>query len=235
MSAEELRRVRDTARNAYFELLRTEPNLFYHRFMRPLVLDPATIERFAETNAVTIGVLAETPYVYLVADLVERSEPDGTTVYFPYTRTIRRASLEGLSGAVAYGVIVNPAAGRVGDVVLVRQERHATGRIETELPRGFGKPGESPEDVALRELREETGFIGTRATRLAEITVDSGMEDGTVWLVQVDVEARGDAQHDEYEAIDAVITLSVAELRAAIASGEIRDGFTLAALGALQR
>ena len=226
---------RDRALAAYFELQRAQPALFAGRPLRPIVLDRETLERYAAEHGVALGLLGETPYVYLVADLVERPGPDGAPVRFPYTRVIRKDALAGCCGAVAFGVIADAAAGRVGDVVLVRQERHATGRLETELPRGFGKPGETPEDVALRELREETGYRGRRASRLAHLTVDSGMEDGTVWVVRVDVDERAEPRADLREAIDRVLTLSVEELHEAVEQGRVRDALTLAALGVVGR
>lgn len=51
----------------------------------------------------------------------------------------------------AYGGILRDAQGRI---CLVRP----VGRGLWALPKGHADPGESPEDAALREVREETGF-----------------------------------------------------------------------------
>ena len=53
-----------------------------------------------------------------------------------------------------------------GEVVLVRQYRHVTGTFCWEIPGGGMRPGESPEEAAQRELREEAGFRAARLTRL---------------------------------------------------------------------
>ncbi len=45
-----------------------------------------------------------------------------------------------------------------GNVVLVRQYRYPVGRSLLEAPAGIVEPGESPDDTAQRELREETGL-----------------------------------------------------------------------------
>lgn len=54
----------------------------------------------------------------------------------------------------------------VGEIVLVRQYRHAIGRDAWELPAGSLKPGEEPEAAARRECQEETGLIPSRLDRL---------------------------------------------------------------------
>ncbi len=45
------------------------------------------------------------------------------------------------------------------EVVFVRQFRHGRGELILEIPGGVMDPGESPTDTAIRELREETGFV----------------------------------------------------------------------------
>jgi len=45
-----------------------------------------------------------------------------------------------------------------GEILLVRQERPATGRLLWEIPAGTLEPEEAPIDCAKRELIEETGY-----------------------------------------------------------------------------
>ncbi len=52
-----------------------------------------------------------------------------------------------------------------GRVVLVRQYRHPIGEIILEVPAGGGDG--DPEEIARRELREETGCVAERLTRVA--------------------------------------------------------------------
>ena len=56
-----------------------------------------------------------------------------------------------------------------GRVILIRQWRHGTGEVEVEFPAGLVDPGESPEQTALRELKEETGYQAARVTRIGVV------------------------------------------------------------------
>ena len=57
--------------------------------------------------------------------------------------------------------------GRVAAIVPVR--RAAGGRKVLALPKGHVDPGESPEQAALREVREETGMTGELVEQLGEV------------------------------------------------------------------
>ena len=49
-----------------------------------------------------------------------------------------------------------------GQVVLVRQYRHAIGRSAWELPAGTLEPNEDPQKAAARECHEEIGLVPAR-------------------------------------------------------------------------
>ena len=53
-----------------------------------------------------------------------------------------------------------------GNVLLVRQYRHATGKELLEIPAGGIDPGEDPETAVRREMSEETGFSPRTVKRL---------------------------------------------------------------------
>jgi ADP-ribose pyrophosphatase len=50
-----------------------------------------------------------------------------------------------------------------GDVILVRQYKHAAQEIMVEFPAGMLEPDEVPLQGAQRELREETGYVSDQS------------------------------------------------------------------------
>ena len=126
--------------------------------------------------------------------------------------------------------IENPALGEQGSVVMVDQERHALGAREIEMPRGFGEPGLSGEANALKELEEETGYIGEKAYLLGRLNTDSGLTDSEVSFYHVPVVRRGAPKPETKEAIRSVSVASRQDIWNEIHAGKIKDGFTLAGL-----
>lgn len=218
----------------YQELLATEPRLFQARAARPLVTAAEQMAEYAAEHGQILGVLARTRYLLLLNDLV-RSHTGGSETLHPYLRIVSKASLEQGVNAVVLATLPKNDLHHPGAIVLVEQERHALGTAELELPRGFGEPGLDGATMALRELREETGYVGSTATRLGATNTDSGLTDSQVAFYHVEVQSRSSATPEQGEAISNVRLLSESQLWEAIISGQVRDGFTLQALALFSR
>src|SRR5213079_2244404 len=61
-----------------------------------------------------------------------------------------------------------------GTFPLVRQFRPALEEFTLELPSGHVDLGESPEQAARKELREETGFVANELILLGSLSPDTG-------------------------------------------------------------
>jgi len=102
------------------------------------------------------------------------------------------------SGDIADAVIIIPLLRTSGsnktETLLVEQYRPPVGRDTIEFPAGLIDKDEDPETAAMRELREETGFIGSKCTILSGPSVSRvlcmspGLCDETVNCVVVEVD-----------------------------------------------
>ena len=128
------------ALDGYWRLIESHPELFAERVSRPIVRDPAMIREFARENGADLGILAATRYLWLLNDLIQDSDESGEVIYYPYLRIIAPPGRGGVAGVVALATVRSEGAGGAESIVLVEQERHATGTLELELPRGFADP-----------------------------------------------------------------------------------------------
>lgn len=218
------------ALSSYWKLMVDYPALFKFRNQRPIVRDPQVLESYAAEKGIVLGVAATTPYVYFVVDLVESRLKDGNVFIHPYLRVVSVGQLKGGVNVVILATIQNTALGDIGNIVLLEQERHATGFNEVELPRGFGESSLSGEENALKELREETGYVGNHAYPLGSTYTDSGLTDGKVFFYHIPVTAYQSSSNETEEAISKVHLLSLEEIWNQINLGYIQDSFTLQAL-----
>lgn len=223
------------ALDAYYELTAKFPHLLSGRQRRPILHDRQVLEKYAEQNGCVLGVAASTHYSYFVVDLVESTDATGNKFVHPYQRVIDRAEMAGGVASAVIATIANPSLGRIGDIVLLEQERHATGLVQIGIPRGFGRKGLSGEANALRELREETGYIGEKATPLATVYVDNGMTGATVTFYHISAIGQQSAEPETEEAMVGTQLLSPHEAWQQILSGDIQDSFTIQALALFER
>jgi len=124
-----------------------------------------------------------------------------------------------------------------GKIILIRQERIPIRAAIWEVPAGQIDEETSDEDeiaaVALRELREETGFElaeGGNLTSLGDYFTSPGFTDerGYFFLAQPVRECAAGHSRDESESILDCCAFSADELRRMIADNEICDANTLA-------
>jgi ADP-ribose pyrophosphatase len=113
-----------------------------------------------------------------------------------------------------------------GRVVLVRQLREPVGESLVEVPAGiFDREGESPEQLAGRELHEETGYRATRVERLGTVYTSPGFTDEAVQIFVADARPDGGPE----EGIE-VLTMTLDEALQAVLDGRIRDAKSVAAI-----
>lgn len=139
-----------------------------------------------------------------------------------------------------YGVIDKPDYALVvaleGDqLALVEQYRYPLGLRRWEFPQGTA-PDQArmpPEELAARELREETGLRAGRLTYLGLLDVAAGLSSqrGRVYLAE-DLTA-GEPDREETEADMRLAWMTRAEFERRVRAGEITDAQSIAAYALL--
>jgi len=163
-----------------------------------------------------------------------REEPFATTRIFDVVRAIFRHPRR--EREQDFFVINSPdwvnvvAVTATGEIVLVRQFRYGINEFSLEIPGGVIDAGEDPVAAGLRELREESGYVGTRARLLGSVHPNPAMQSNRCHLVLVEDAHRGaDLEWDPDEEFE-IMTKPVDEVFALAAAGGITHAMVLNAL-----
>ena len=116
-----------------------------------------------------------------------------------------------------------------GDVLLVRQYRHATREWLLEVPAGTLDGGEEPLACARRELAEEAGCRAETFVELGAIWTTPGFTDEKIWLYLATGLSPAEQKLDDDETLT-VERLPLAEAVARAERGEIVDAKSICAL-----
>lgn len=123
------------------------------------------------------------------------------------------------------------ATDRRGRVLTVRQYRHGSGKIETELPAGDIERGESLIKTAKRELLEETGFTSDEFGYVGKLISDATRDLHRCYIVRTtSIKKAGKTSFDLDESISRPRLLNHAELIDAVNKRKLRDSMQIAAL-----
>lgn len=139
-----------------------------------------------------------------------------------------RATREVVEHRGAVGIV----AVHEGDIVLVRQYRHATGAELLEIPAGKLEEDEDPAQTAARELVEEVQLRPNRLDHWVTYYTTPGFTNERFHIYFSDDLAPADGTTDEGEVI-AVERHPLTELRALLTSDAICDAKTLLGLSLL--
>jgi len=161
-------------------------------------------------------VVYENPWLRVVEDAVEQ---DG--VRRPYAVVDRPDS-----------VVVVPWTER-RELILLLQDRHASGEQGWELPGGAVGPGETPSDAARRELAEETGLAAGDLVQLGEFRPLPALTAQRVTVFASPQTTRSLAGVAVPPGVDDIVgsrVVGLDECLLMVTRGEITDGLTIASL-----
>lgn len=113
-----------------------------------------------------------------------------------------------------------------GKVLFVEQFRKTIDEVLFELPAGKLEPNENPEECALRELEEETGYKAKTVTFLGKIVMTPGFSDEIIHFYYATGLSEGVKNRDEDEFIN-IHEFDLKEINEMINDGKIYDSKTV--------
>lgn len=116
-----------------------------------------------------------------------------------------------------------------GTVALVRQYRHATGGFQLELPAGGIESGETFQQAAARELKEEIGYVAGKLEKLTEFYVSPGFLTEKMYVFLATKLSESAQNLDEDEIVE-IVRLPLAEAIKMTRDGRIEDAKTIVGL-----
>ena len=114
-----------------------------------------------------------------------------------------------------------------GNILLERQFRHAVDRQLLELPAGSIDAGETPEEAASRELREETGYKPGKLEKLGGFYAAPGYCTEYLHFFRACELEKSPLTAEDTDEIE-VVPISPTDVPGLIASGRICDAKTIA-------
>jgi ADP-ribose pyrophosphatase len=191
-----------------------------------LISDPAEIEQIEEAQKTRllkkglsekdaqsfskVGIVAQDQYWIWVRDAVLfPGNVPGT-----YNRVFSKTQLSNPHPGVAVLTVMPDEK-----IALILTYRHATRSWEFELPRGYVNKGESLDEAAKRETKEETGLETTSVELLGYIAPDSGALAAIIPVYMARCTTQGLSDTEYSEVIKGVFTFTVDEILAGFAKG----------------
>jgi ADP-ribose pyrophosphatase len=135
---------------------------------------------------------------------------DSRIIYNKHDRVVVKDTLEFADGSKhewvyfkTHGAVAVVACTDDNRVILTKQYRHPMRKIIADLPAGGIANGETPEQAALRELEEETGFTAEKLEWLGRFSwAPSNMEGCVEIFLARDLKPTGNFDPDQIASIE---------------------------------
>lgn len=204
----------ESSRQKYLDLILEHPDLVHplgdaSKGEIELILNPQRMASIEEKMKRDVGVIAQDRYWIWINDAC--LFPNGKEGV--YGRIIWTSGLDSPPGVVILPITPE------GKIVLNCNFRHSTRSWEIELPRGACEPDESLEAAARRETLEETGMVVSQVHLLGMMPPDTGLTSTVAPIFLAETIYEEERDPEESEAIEAIILLSISEIKEAFKQG----------------
>lgn len=115
-----------------------------------------------------------------------------------------------------------------GKFILVNQYRYLVDRESLEFPCGSVEKGLAPDENAMKELREESGFAAEKLEKVGEFAPYNGVADELCYVYIADSLKEAPIPSDKMEEFE-IALLTSEQINSLIDDGTIWDGMTIAA------
>ena len=116
-----------------------------------------------------------------------------------------------------------------GKVLIVKQFRYPYKKVVWEIPAGKVNAGETPEQTALRELKEEGGVVAESVELLFEVYPSPGYTEEIIRIYKANGLTFGEKHLDDDEFLSGE-WVDIKTLKKMVDNKEIKDAKTLIAL-----
>ncbi|KAF4122907.1 ADP-ribose pyrophosphatase [Geosmithia morbida] len=113
----------------------------------------------SDAKVISTGPLANDDAKWIKLVQTTYKDPNGTSRLWESAERVTRPKTTDIDGVGIIAILKNPETGR-RELVLQRQYRPPIDMVTIEVPAGLVDANETPEEAAIRELKEETGYVG---------------------------------------------------------------------------
>ena len=159
----------------------------------------------------------------------EEKTIESELIYKGRILNLRKDKVTTINGTSEREIIEHNGASAIGaltennGLIMVKQYRKPMDKVLLEVPAGKRDGDETFENVAIRELKEETGYTAGELIHLGGMYPSAGYSDEMIHLYLARNLTPGDTNFDDNEALD-IIEYPLDELVDMVMSGQIEDG-----------
>lgn len=112
-------------------------------------------------------------------------DPTGKTRSWESAERRTRPASTDIDGVGIVAILDKPTG---KEIILQKQYRPPIDKVTIEVPAGLMDPGETPEQAAVRELREETGYVGVPSQMSPVMFNDPGFCNTNLRMIHVTID-----------------------------------------------